>query len=64
MFNQRYTKLNCTSKITSGLQIRGQTKQSSSVKCKGVLHYKIDSHIEAHSEYMCVSGESFLTTNF
>ena len=43
VFNLRYTKPNCTSKITSGLQIRGQTKQSSSVKFKGVLHYKLDS---------------------
>ena len=31
LFNLKYTKLNCTSKITSGLKIRGQTKQSSSV---------------------------------
>ena len=43
LFNLQYTKLNCTSKITSGLQIRGQTKPSSSVKFKGVLHYKLDS---------------------
>ena len=43
VFNLKYTTLNCTSKITSGLQIWGQTKQSSSVKFKGVLHYKLDS---------------------